>query len=38
MCVLASLRDASAEEKVVRVYEGCRFAQPLATGFDGYAI
>lgn len=22
----------------VRAYEGCRYAQPLATGCDGYAI
>ncbi len=30
---LASLRDA-----LVDAYEGCRFAQPLATGWDGSAI
>ena len=31
---LASLRDAFMR----RAYEGCRCAQPLATGFDGSAI
>ena len=31
---LASLRDAFMR----RSYEGCRFAQPLATGWDGSAI
>lgn len=36
--VLASLRDARSSKKARRVHKGCRFAQPLATGFDGSAI
>lgn len=36
--VLASLRDARSSKRAHRVHKGCRFAQPLATGFDGSAI